>query len=85
MASKVLVQLAQGERDSSSPFAPHRQRLQGTVTAVKSGVVMAEVEVRIEPGSVVAAITDHSRTELGLAEGDRVTVIIKSTDVPIGK
>jgi hypothetical protein len=26
MASKVLVQLAQGERASSSPFAPHRQR-----------------------------------------------------------
>jgi molybdopterin-binding protein len=62
-----------------------RNQLQGTVTAVKSGTVMAEVEVQIEPGQVVAAITDHSRSALELKEGDRVTVIIKSTEVLVGK
>lgn len=62
-----------------------RNQLQGTVTAIKSGAVMAEVEVRIEPGQVVAAITDHSRVALDLKEGDQVTVIIKSTEVLIGK
>lgn len=62
-----------------------RNQLQGTVTAVKSGAVMAEVEVRIEPGQVVAAITDHSREALEVKQGDRVTVIIKSTEVMIGK
>jgi molybdopterin-binding protein len=62
-----------------------RNQLQGTVTAVKSGTVMAEVEVHIEPGQVVAAITDHSRSSLDLKEGDKVTVIIKSTEVLIGK
>jgi len=62
-----------------------RNQLHGTVTAVKSGAVMAEVEVRIEPGQMVAAITDHSRDALELKEGDHVTVIIKSTEVLIGK
>ena len=62
-----------------------RNQLRGTVTAVKSGAVMAEVEVRIEAADVVAAITDVSRESLGLKEGDVVTVVIKSTEVLIAK
>jgi molybdopterin-binding protein len=62
-----------------------RNQLRGRVTAVKSGAVMAEVEVDIEPGQMVAAITDASRDDLGLKEGDEVTVIIKSTEVLIAK
>ena len=49
-----------------------RNQLKGRVTAVKSGAVMAEVEVQIEPGQVVAAITDTSREHLELREGDEV-------------
>ena len=62
-----------------------RNQLPGEVTSVKSGTVMAEIEVRIEPGSIVAAITDASRERLGLKTGDRVTVFIKATDVLLGK
>jgi molybdopterin-binding protein len=62
-----------------------RNQLRGRVTAVKSGAVMAEVEVRIEPGQMVAAITDTSREQLDLHEGDEVTVVIKSTEVLIAK
>jgi len=62
-----------------------RNQLRGRVTAVKSGAVMAEVEVQIEPGQMVAAITDTSRDQLDLREGDEVTVIIKSTEVLIAK
>jgi molybdopterin-binding protein len=62
-----------------------RNQLRGRVTAVKSGAVMAEVEVQIEPGQVVAAITDASRAHLDLKEGDEVTVVIKSTEVLIAK
>jgi len=62
-----------------------RNQLRGRVTAVKSGVVMAEVEVQIEPGQVVAAITDTSREHLELEVGDEVTVVIKSTEVLIAK
>jgi molybdopterin-binding protein len=62
-----------------------RNQLRGRVTAVKSGAVMAEVEVAIEPGQMVAAITDGSRSSLDLKEGDEVTVVIKSTEVLIAK
>jgi molybdopterin-binding protein len=36
-------------------------------------------------GDVVAAITDGSLNRLGIKAGDRVTVIIKTTEVMIGK
>jgi len=62
-----------------------RNQLRGRVTAVKSGAVMAEIEVQIEAGPVVAAITDGSREALDLKEGDEVTVVIKSTEVVIAK
>jgi len=62
-----------------------RNQLKGQVVNVKSGAVMAEVEVAIEAGNVVAAITDGSRERLALKKGDRVTVIIKATEVLIGK
>ena len=62
-----------------------RNQLKGEVVRVKSGTIMAEVEVKIEPGNVVAAITDGSLKRLALKAGDRVTVIIKATEVLIGK
>ena len=62
-----------------------RNQLKGEVVSVKSGAVMAEIEVKIAAGNVVAAITDGSRERLGLKKGDRVTVIIKATEVLIGK
>lgn len=62
-----------------------RNQIPGTVTSVKSGTVMAEVQVRIEAGEVTAAITAGSANALGLKEGDRVTVIVKATEVLIGK
>ncbi|MDQ6897924.1 MAG: TOBE domain-containing protein [Candidatus Dormibacteraeota bacterium] len=62
-----------------------RNQLRGRVTRVKTGTVMAEVQVEVEAGTVVAAITDGSRQGLNLAEGDEVTVIIKATEVMIGK
>ena len=60
-----------------------RNQLNGTVTAVKSGAVMAEVTVEVRPGTVTAAITDASRDRLSLKEGDTVAVIIKATEVMI--
>jgi molybdopterin-binding protein len=62
-----------------------RNQLKGQVTRVKSGAVMAEVEVKVKAGTVVAAITDGSIKRLKLKAGDKVTVIIKATEVLIGK
>jgi len=60
-----------------------RNQLSGTVQAVKSGAVMAEVTVSVEAGDITAAITETSRERLNLKEGDRVSVIIKATEVMI--
>jgi molybdopterin-binding protein len=62
-----------------------RNQLKGKLTRVKSGTVMAEIEVQVEAGNIVAAITDGSRQRLELKEGDDVDVIIKATEVLIGK
>ena len=65
-------------------LSAHNQ-LQGTIQSVKSGAVMAEITVSIDPGLVTAVITDSSRQHLDLTEGDHVTVVIKSTEVMIAK
>lgn len=62
-----------------------RNQIGGTVTSVKLGTVMAEVQAQIDGGDVVAAITAASAEKLGLKEGDRVTVVIKATEVMIDK
>jgi molybdopterin-binding protein len=62
-----------------------RNQLKGQVVRVKSGTIMAEVEIKVRAGNVVAAITDRSVRRLKLEAGDKVTVIIKSTDLLIGK
>lgn len=62
-----------------------RNQLKGTVTDVTLGTIMAEVTVDIGGQEVVSAITRGSVERLGLQTGDGVTVIIKSTEVLIGK
>ncbi len=62
-----------------------RNQLKGQVVRVKAGALMAEVEVKVKPGKVVAAIADASVKRLKLKAGDKVTVIIKATEVLIGK
>ncbi|MGH7728268.1 MAG: TOBE domain-containing protein [Candidatus Binataceae bacterium] len=62
-----------------------RNQLKGRVTGFKLGTIMAEVEVTVEPAEVTATITRASVERLGLKAGDAVTVVIKSTEVMIGK
>jgi molybdopterin-binding protein len=63
-----------------------RNQLQGTISKVDIGAVMATVVVQLAGGQeVVAAITKDSAESLGLREGDQVTAVIKATEVMIGK
>ena len=63
-----------------------RNQLNGKVTGVDLGAVMANVKIEIsEPNTITAVITKESAEKLGLKEGDDVTAIIKSTEVIIGK
>jgi molybdopterin-binding protein len=62
-----------------------RNQLAGTITETTVGAVMAEVVVKVDASVVVAAITKNSLESLDLKAGDKVTVIIKATEVIIGK
>ena len=62
-----------------------RNRLPGTVTGIKLGEIMAQVDVRVGDNHIVSVITREAAEELGLAEGDAVFVIIKSTEVMVAK
>ena len=62
-----------------------RNKLEGTVTSVKLGGVMAEVVVQVGENEIVSVVTRASAEELGIAEGDTVTAIIKSTEVMLAK
>jgi molybdopterin-binding protein len=62
-----------------------RNQIPGKITAVRTGSIMAEVEVAIDPAHITAAITRGSVDQLALKEGDDVIVVIKSTEVMVGK
>ena len=59
-----------------------RNQLHGTVTGVHHGEVMATIDAVLGDGQpLTAAITKDASSDLDLAPGDPVTVIIKSTEV----
>ena len=63
-----------------------RNQLNGKITNVDVGAVMANIKIEIsEPNTITAVITKESAEKLGLSEGDDVTAIIKSTEVIVGK
>lgn len=63
-----------------------RNQIQGRVTAIVPGAVNGSIKVDIGGGNVVTAnITEEAIADLALAEGDAVTVLIKASDVLIGK
>lgn len=62
-----------------------RNQLPGTVTRITLGSVLAEVVVDVDGHEVVSAITRHAVERMGLGEGDEVVVLIKATEVMIGK
>ena len=62
-----------------------RNQWSGTVKSVKLGTVMAEVVVDVNGNEVVAEITVGSVERLNLAAGEQVIVVVKSTEVMIGR
>ena len=62
-----------------------RNRLPGTIVRVRLGGVMAQVTIRVGRQLVEAVITRESAEEMGLAKGDRVAALIKSTEVMVLK
>jgi molybdopterin-binding protein len=62
-----------------------RNQIEGTVTEVKKGATTSHVRVDIGNGQIItSAITNEAVDELGIKAGDRVTVVVKASDVMIG-
>jgi molybdopterin-binding protein len=62
-----------------------RNQLEGKVAEVTIGDIMAHVVVRIGKNQIESVITRRSAEQLGLKKGDKVTVVIKSTEVMLQK
>ena len=79
-ASEVIV----GKDVEAGKFSA-RNVLDGVVDSVEDGAVNSEVIIQLPGGSMVAAsITKASVHALGLKSGDKVSAIIKASNVIIG-
>ncbi|WP_431774251.1 TOBE domain-containing protein [Streptomyces cucumeris] len=80
LAKATEVALATGEVSGLSI----RNRLPGTVARLVLGAAMATVVITLDGGGeLTAAITQDAVRDLGLAEGTRVTALIKSTELSL--
>jgi molybdopterin-binding protein len=63
-----------------------RNQISGTIVAITPGAVNGSVKVDIGGGNVITAnITEEAIADLALETGDTVTVLVKASDVLIGK
>jgi len=62
-----------------------RNHLKGEVTEVILGTVTALITVKVNDNIVESVITKRSAEEMGLKKGDKVTAVIKATEVMIQK
>ena len=63
-----------------------RNQLPGTVVEIHPGAVNGTVKIDLGNGLVVtSSITEEAIADLALGVGDKVTVLIKASDVLIGK
>ena len=62
-----------------------RNRLTGEIVELEFGGVMAHVVVRVGTGVIESVITKRSAEEMNLKVGDKVSAVIKSTEVMLEK
>jgi len=62
-----------------------RNHLKGEVTDVLLGTVTALITVKVGDNIIESVITKRSAEELELKKGDKVTAVIKATEVMIQK
>ncbi|MFZ0744080.1 MAG: TOBE domain-containing protein [Terracidiphilus sp.] len=79
-ASEVMI-----GKDMQGARLSARNVLSGEVAKVNDGAVNSEVVVRLPRGTeVTASITKESAKNLGLKKGDKVSVIVKASNVLVG-
>ena len=83
---KLVAADRQLETEVSSPIEiSARNQLRGRIADIRADGVMAEVRIAIGNQELVSIITRSSAERMGLAVGDEVFAVIKSTEVMVGK
>ena len=62
-----------------------RNQIEGKIVELELGGVMAHVTVQVGKNLIESVITKRSAQEMKLKVGDRVTAVIKSTEVMLQK
>jgi molybdopterin-binding protein len=63
-----------------------RNQISGTILSVNAGPISAAVKIDIGGGNIItSSVTHEAVDDLALKQGDAVTVIVKASDVLIGK
>jgi molybdopterin-binding protein len=75
--TRLLTERAGASRTSA------RNRLTGTVIAVKRDGIMAQVEIACDNHRIVSLMSREGADQLGLKPGDTATAVIKATTVVV--
>ncbi|NJD78662.1 MAG: LysR family transcriptional regulator [Candidatus Methanoperedens sp.] len=62
-----------------------RNQMIGKVLDIEKGDIVAKVKIQIEPATITAVITKEAAEALDIKKNDKVTAIVKATEVMIGK
>jgi len=62
-----------------------RNHLEGKITDLKLGDVMAHVTIKVGRNIIESVITRQSAEEMKLKKGDTVTAVVKATEVMVSK
>lgn len=63
-----------------------RNQLKGKVTDIQADGVVAKVKIQIDaPVEITAVVTKEAVDELKVKKGDKITAIVKSTEIMIAK
>ena len=71
------------DRPARARTSSARNRLEGTVVAIKRGRVMSQIELACGPFRVVSLLSTDSLDDLGLKPGDPAAAVVKATPVII--
>jgi molybdopterin-binding protein len=62
-----------------------RNQLKGKITDIVRGTVMAHVTIKVGENVIESVITRRSADEMKLKKGDKVTAVVKATEVLVAK
>jgi molybdopterin-binding protein len=62
-----------------------RNHLAGTIDEIQWGDVLVHVTVRVGDYMIESVITRRSAEEMALKKGDKVTAVVKATEVMLSK